>query len=234
MPIHRLSLRTLLHRPLPASRLLPATLPRRTLATTTPPPPPRTLEKPTKFTPPSHPSRRPRPRTYPGPTLTSEDLKRHRTKKYPNMMPGEGTFMHYFLTSRGLHLYITLTTLVLLAIFTTHQSFSKTSPFAHLLPPASTLLSSPVKFFSTYVEVFKLHTAHQSAVTAERRKQKVEDVQKRSQYRKAHGLEGEGLGGWTAKTETEAMGPAVPLDGEGQGEGERRRRPQVKKWLGIW
>jgi hypothetical protein len=56
-------------------------------------------------------------------------------------------------------------------------------------------------------------------------------VQKRSQYRKAHGLEGEGFGGWTARTEGEAMGPAIQVGGE---EGEGRRRPPVKKWFGIW
>jgi hypothetical protein len=122
----------------------------------------------------------------------------------------------------------------MLALFTAHQNFHRTSPFAHLLPPGSSLLTSPFAFFSTYLEVFRLHTAHRSAETAERRKQRVDDVQKRSQYRKAHGLEGEEFGGWTARTEAEAMGPAAQVDREGLGEGERRGRAPVKKWFGIW
>ena len=55
-----------------------------------------------------------------------------------------------------------------------------------------------------------MHVAHVSAETQERRRRKVEDVKKRSEYRKAHGLDQEGVfGGWTAKTDAEAMGPAI-------------------------
>lgn len=74
----------------------------------------------------------------------------------------------------------------------------------------------------------------------------MEDIQKRGQYRKKHGLEHEGFGGWTAKTDGDDLGPALPtgaVDGaavvagvEG-GEMEKQvQRPkrQVKKWLGIW
>ena len=67
------------------------------------------LEQPTKFNPPSHGSRlrKPGPR-YPGPNLTQEDEERMKYKKYPHMMPGEGTFMHWFLTNRSIHLWICL------------------------------------------------------------------------------------------------------------------------------
>lgn len=93
-----------------------------------------------------------------------------------------------------------------------------------------------------------MHLAYVSAETAERRKQKVEDVRKRSEYRKAHGLDKEGVfGSWTAKSDSETMGPALREGGTGgevvgmaageeQGvytDFEGRRRP-VKKWLGIW
>jgi len=84
-----------------------------------------------------------------------------------------------------------------------------------------------------------------TAETQERRKRKVEDVQKRSAYRKAHGLDkDEGFGGWTAKSDRELLGPAIPL-GEADAVQEqvveqvavepvvREKRP-VKKWLGIW
>ncbi|MCJ1288601.1 hypothetical protein MMC34_000129 [Xylographa carneopallida] len=104
-----------------------------------------------------------------------------------------------------------------------------------------------------------MHTAHISAVTAERRKKKVEDVQKRAQYRKAHGLDqGEGLGQWTAKADAEMLGPSLKTDraigvevGAGNGIGlgkaadenvahdnvyvdwEGKKKP-IKKWFGIW
>ena len=54
-----------------------------------------------------------------------------------------------------------------------------------------------------------MHVAYVSAETADRRKQKVEDVKKRSHYRKAHGLDqGEGIfGGWTARTDEETLTP---------------------------
>ncbi|KAL8920082.1 MAG: hypothetical protein Q9208_006435 [Pyrenodesmia sp. 3 TL-2023] len=133
-----------------------------------------------------------------------------------------------------------------------------------MLPPAREFWSHPFKFAATYVHVYKLHTDYVSAETVERRKKKVDDVQKRSRYRKAHGLENdEGFGGWTAKTDAELLGPALPSqDIPDRIEGppadkivtnaadvepksvslaakdqyvdfEGKRRP-VKKWLGIW
>ncbi len=70
---------------------------------------PRVLEKPTRFNPPSHGRRLKQqiPRQY-GPQLTEEQKTEQQTRKYPNMMPAPGTFMHWFLTSRGIHTFITL------------------------------------------------------------------------------------------------------------------------------
>ena len=72
---------------------------------------PRVLEKPTKFNPPSHgaripTSRRPQ-RTY-GAPLTEAQKREQANKQYPRMMPPEGSFMHWFLTNRAIHLWITL------------------------------------------------------------------------------------------------------------------------------
>ena len=91
----------------------------------------------------------------------------------------------------------------------------------------------------------------------------MEDVQKRNSYRIAHGLadeNGQGLGGWLAKSDNEVLSPGLKVDGAvgrpvgvepGQevetkgrvknGDGreslnndwEGRKKP-VKKWLGIW
>lgn len=56
-----------------------------------------------------------------------------------------------------------------------------------------------------------MHVAYVSNETAERRRQRVEDVKKRAEYRKAHGMEGgdEVLGGWTAREDGREMGPAL-------------------------
>ncbi|KFY25317.1 hypothetical protein V491_01809, partial [Pseudogymnoascus sp. VKM F-3775] len=53
------------------------------------------LEKPTRFNPPSHGKSLPnRTVRYPGPALSASELAAQKTKKYPTMMPPEGTFMH--------------------------------------------------------------------------------------------------------------------------------------------
>lgn len=76
-------------------------------ASTTPPPKPRVLAQPDKFRPPSHPSRLrdKTPRYQYGPDLTQEQKTK---KQYPHMMPPEGSFMHWFLTNRTIHLFISL------------------------------------------------------------------------------------------------------------------------------
>lgn len=109
-----------------------------------------------------------------------------------------------------------------------------------------------------------MHTARTSAETAERRKRSVEDVQKRSTYRRAHGLESEdsqGLGGWTARSDEETLGPSLQAEGpisrrpinavagepaesdlaatsgnntEAAYAGSEGRTKPVKKWFGIW
>lgn len=70
---------------------------------------PLVLEKPERFNPPSHGSRpRARPRSYPGPALSEAEKQEQKTKRYPNMMPAEGTFTYWFLTNKMLHTFITL------------------------------------------------------------------------------------------------------------------------------
>lgn len=71
---------------------------------------PRILEQPARFNPPSHAShapRRARPRAY-GAPLSDAERDAQAEKRYPNMMPPEGSFMHRVLTNRTLHLWITL------------------------------------------------------------------------------------------------------------------------------
>ncbi|KAI9738494.1 MAG: hypothetical protein M1818_005391 [Claussenomyces sp. TS43310] len=213
---------------------------------------PRVLEKPTKFTPPSHGSklRKAGPR-YPGPDLSQEELHTQKTKNYPHMMPAEGTFLHWFLTNRGIHVWITLGTLFSLATFTFITNFRQTSKFGDMLPPASDLFYHPVAFTRSCMDILKLHTAAVSAETAQRRQRSMDDVAKRGTFRKAHGLETDSFGGWTAKDETPVVESDETIGADGQTSAgavanaddgglqehtrnqQRERRP-IKKWFGIW
>ncbi|KAK5120550.1 hypothetical protein LTR85_006206 [Meristemomyces frigidus] len=222
-----------------------------------PPPKPRVLEKPERFNPPSHPSRiRSKPKYY-GPDLSEHERRAQKTRQYPHMMPPEGSFMHWFLTDRTVHLYITLGILVSLTIGIWLQDFLTTTPYRDILPPNSMIFAHPITFFSRWIEVYQMHISYTSKQTAERRKQKVDDVQKRSEYRKAHGIDqGDSvLGGWTAKDDAESMASALREGGAAvaatdmdaspvatetaDAEGtfvdfEGKPQPVRKKWLGIW
>lgn len=74
------------------------------------------IPQPDKYRPPSHskraPNRQLENRVY-GAPLSEEDRKRMATKKYPNMMSPEGTFSHWFLHNRAIHLWITMVRFVL-------------------------------------------------------------------------------------------------------------------------
>ncbi len=69
------------------------------------------LEQPDKFRPPSHParltSRRRAPAAYNQGT-TAEEKESQKTRTYPHMFPQKGSFMHWFLTDRWIHIWITM------------------------------------------------------------------------------------------------------------------------------
>ncbi|PMD23827.1 hypothetical protein NA56DRAFT_568375 [Hyaloscypha hepaticicola] len=198
---------------------------------------PLVLEKPSKFVPPSHPARlRKEAPRYPGPQLSDEEIARQTKKKYPNMMPPEGTFMHWFMMNKTIHMWITLGTLFALAGTVWITNFKRRSPFADMLPSWTQLFIHPIACTRTFLEVLKLDSERTTAETMERRKRKVEDVQKRAAYRKAHGMEtDESFGGWTAKSDGQLLGPGMPI-GDVEGEQTEQARPKkpLKKWLGIW
>lgn len=133
-----------------------------------------------------------------------------------------------------------------------------TNPYYDLLPPGSEFFRHPFATTKQYVEVFKLHTQHISQETAARRQSQNDDVQKRKEYRKAHGIRGPqlpfGLGsdpqpapakmvgeiGEAQTVREDEVGPASDVVGMGAKEPEQvytdfegKKRP-VKKWLGIW
>ncbi|KIW58539.1 hypothetical protein PV05_03049 [Exophiala xenobiotica] len=150
------------------------------------------LEQPDKFRPPSHParltSRRRAPAAYNQGT-TAEEKESQKTRTYPHMFPQKGSFMHWFLTDRWIHIWITMGTLTLLAVITLTQTFLKTSPYAHLLPPVSSLPFHPISYVRESLSVIKLHIDYTTAQANESRQQKILDAQKRRLYRRAHGME---------------------------------------------
>lgn len=136
------------------------------------------------------------------------------------MMAPQGTWAHWFWNSQGLHLSITLGTLASLAIFVATENFKSNTPFADMLPERSDYWEHPIVSLYTLYDVWRLTQLHNSAIVAEKRKKNVDDVVKRAEYRKAHGLEKEGgFGNWTAKDD-----PQAP-----QAEPGKR-----DKWLGIF
>lgn len=161
-------------------------------STTKPNPPtgPRVLAKPERFNPPSHGARLPKktlPRHYGG-DLSAEEAAAQAQREYPFTAPSPSTRAHWFLNNRWIHVAITVGTLSGLAVFTFVLSFTRTSPFADMLPPASDFLWHPITATRVLIEVLRLHEAHKSARINEKRRRNVEDVAKRAAYRRAHGL----------------------------------------------
>ncbi len=113
-----------------------------------------------------------------------------------------------------------------------------------MLPSMSSFFLHPIVSARNLLDVIKMNSDYMTKETMERRKQKVEDVQKRAAYRKAHGLETEAFGGWTAKSDEQLLGPGIPTGEGGEGqvneggvekeERKVREKKPLKKWLGIW
>ncbi|KAI0025666.1 hypothetical protein F4780DRAFT_719431 [Xylariomycetidae sp. FL0641] len=148
------------------------------------------LEKPERFNPPSHGSRLPRstPKHYGGP-MSAEEVQAQSQKSYPGLPPPPNTWSHWFIHSRGIHLTITMGTLLTLAAWSFTANFKAESPYADMIPPLAEFPRHPLQYLSTCVSVLRMHEEHVSAVTAEKRRRKVDDVAKRNEYRKAHGME---------------------------------------------
>ncbi|KAF2722781.1 hypothetical protein K431DRAFT_221459 [Polychaeton citri CBS 116435] len=188
-------------------------------------PKPRVLAKPERFNPPSHPSRIRAARPSYGAPLNERERQAQKTRQYPHMMPPEGTFFHWFLTNRTIHLWISMGILFSLTIGVWFEQFVHSTPYADLLPPNSMFFSHPIKFIRRYVEVYDMHLAYVSADVAEKRKQNVDDVKKRSDYRKAHGMDDDKsgiFGGWSAKGDDDALGPALREGGASENSAQAR------------
>lgn len=80
-------------------------------------------------------------------------------------------------------------TLVTLATISLTVTFMKTSPYAHLIPPISTLPFHPITYLRESIAVLRLHIDYTTERTEASRQAKVLDAQKRRLYRRAHGME---------------------------------------------
>ncbi|KAL9639987.1 MAG: hypothetical protein Q9164_000565 [Protoblastenia rupestris] len=189
---------------------------------------PRVLEKPTRFNPPSH-GRRIKehiPRHY-GPELTQQQEAAQETRQYPNMMPPKGTFMHWFLTNRGIHTWITMGTLVLLASFVSWENWCRSTIFRERLPSKQQILAHPIDSFFQFVDAWKKYNYETSQRANEERYRGIDDAQKRASYRRAHGGgENQGMQFWPPFEEREGK-VERPIN-----EGQEKRK--VKMWFGIW
>ncbi|KAJ5595929.1 hypothetical protein N7450_002387 [Penicillium hetheringtonii] len=199
----------------------------------------RTLSQPDKFRPPSHPQRLVNPtRTSPsgqplnyGPRLTAEQREAQNKKQYPNMFPPEGTVMHRFLTNRWIHVWIAMGILTSLATFTFTTNFKATSPYAHLLPSWSGLFTAPFDTISQALHVYRMDVQHNSMRVREQRHRRIEDAEKRRQYRVAHGLEEPSE---QDKAKVDDQSPVAADQGDGEFVDWEGKKKPVKKWLGIW
>ncbi|KIW06792.1 uncharacterized protein PV09_02472 [Verruconis gallopava] len=223
---------------------------------------PLVLEKPDKFRPPSHPSRKPAPRRSFGPRLTDEEIAAQKTKQYPSMMPPEGSFKYALLTARRFHAWFATSILVALAGATFYIDFHSKNKYPDLLPPASLLWSHPIEYMSQYAQVYKMHKQEEAAENLKKRQRKQDEVRKRREYMRAHGIEHEGpygLGtveGDEYRKKMEEEREHLSLEEQAREELVRSLRAQrareqeildadevrgfdgerrkVKKWFGIW
>ena len=93
-----------------------------------------------------------------------------------------------------------------IAIYTATENFKRTSPFADMLPARGDFFSHPIDSFSHLGHVIRLHEAHKSAEISARRQRAIDDVAKRTMYRKAHGLpEEQGIAGFIKLKEPERI-----------------------------
>ncbi|KAI1447407.1 hypothetical protein F5Y02DRAFT_23629 [Annulohypoxylon stygium] len=202
---------------------------------------PLVLEKPERFNPPSHGARLPRsiPKHYGG-ELSETEFKAQTARQYPGLPPPPDTWAHWFLNHRGIHLFITLGTLTSLALYTFIANFDANSPFADLIPPISEFPKHPFQYIGVLIDVMRMHEEHQSAVTAEKRRMRVDDVAKRAEYRKAHGLEvtqgffGNSSSGGAVDTPAPEPETVPVVEPEAAPTAEPTPDGKRKKWFGVF
>lgn len=124
-----------------------------------------------------------------------------------------------------------------MGIYTFFMNYAYNSPYKELVPPTSTLFTSPGYFFAAWKEVIVSHEKDKALKAGEHRTRSLDDVAKRRYYMKAHGIEprdpvamvfGKGEQRSDEEIEAVALGQELPKTEEGGEEGKR------KKWFGIF
>lgn len=154
--------------------------------------------------------------------MTPEQKEEMRTKKYPNMMSPKGSFSNWFLNDKFIHIYITMGILFSLAIAAWYMDFMSKTVYTELVPTRKDFYMHPIQSAGRFIEVYQMHIAQTTAEAQERRLKKMEDVDKRKEFRLQMIREAEERG------EEYIEDPRYYV-GE---DGIRRRR--VKRWFGIW
>jgi len=74
-----------------------------------------------------------------------------------------------------------------------------------MVPSLSDFVYHPISSGRTVVEIIRLSEAHNTAIVQEKRRRRVDDVDKRNEYRKAHGLDTNTsfFGTWGARKDEE-------------------------------
>ncbi|KAG0137561.1 hypothetical protein HOY82DRAFT_477477 [Tuber indicum] len=131
-------------------------------------------------------------------------------------MPPPNTWSHYFLTSRSLHFYISISVLLVLGTWASVTNFLRTTERGREVE-GELSWSQPLDSVKRFLEAYRLHAHERSLLVAEIRRRKVEDVDKRVAYRRAHGLE-------QATVEGEFSGRRVKPGAEREEAGRALRR----------
>jgi hypothetical protein len=102
------------------------------------------------------------------------------------------------------------------------MDFMSKTIYGELVPSKKDFLRHPFESTSRFIEVYKMHIEHITQVAQEQRLKKMEDTEKRKQFRLERIKEAE------ARGEEYVEDPRYYI-GE---DGVRRRR--VKRWFGVW
>jgi hypothetical protein len=106
-----------------------------------------------------------------------------------------------------------------------------------MLPAFSDFFTSPFNSMSALIEVIRLDSAHKAVMIQEQRMQRVNDVAKRKEYRKAHGIDESQTLPWAGKVKANVEGPAPVISVEEEAKRkafELELQAPRKKWLGIF
>lgn len=72
------------------------------------------------------------------------------------------------------------------------MDFHSKNQYKDLVPPGSLFWSHPFQYISQYAQVYKMHKQAETAENMRKKQRKQDEVRKRTEYMRAHGIEHEG------------------------------------------